>query len=497
MTERDILPGNQSLPPIRDILLGPETVIYNQLPQQGIDIRLPSAGVGPFKMAATDHTSRARQQSVWPMNAPDCTRQDLEMPSTTIGTGLPNFHVTLEPRAISSVHPAALFSLSNNEPRMDRRPSELAGLKTAGLPSEARERGSGLAIQVGHRSRRQKRIYRHKFFSDSIGQDEYRFIDALVSSLSQTRLAAQAITMFAEMYEKRVSLQSGPFNVPECLPTGEEVSDMLSYADFIGRALQQLRPLHSMCAVTAAVEQTSAFEPMKYWMVDCSRSAEGAYDVGAHLVSRPLAATPVKAEARAACPVDTRFRVRLWPLAAGVQVDLRAEIGRLRRSGERNEALLDALSCTDDADTYNTVAQRLMDSTVTRDSIYNDLPDHLKAVGQPEPAPAAVVAPSSPHHSPATSYAAATSSSIRPVTCLHYHGALPASSSVTDSNESSGITSERRLSGDAQSETNFLKTPASAAGFVSLGTGGAVIDRGGKDEADRSLDPNWMACYQY
>jgi len=58
MTERDILPGNQSLPPIRDILLGPETVIYDQLPQRGIDIRLPSAGVEPFKMAATDQTCR-------------------------------------------------------------------------------------------------------------------------------------------------------------------------------------------------------------------------------------------------------------------------------------------------------------------------------------------------------------------------------------------------------------------------------------------------------
>lgn len=163
------------------------------------------------------------------------------MPSTTIGTGLPNFHVTLEPRAISSVHPAALFSLSNNEPRVHRRPWELAGLKTAGLPSEARKRGFGLAIQIGHRSRRQKRIYRHKFFSDSIGQDEYRFVDAFVSSLSQTRLAAQVITKFAETYEKRVSLQPGPFKVPECLPTDEEVSDMLSCADLIGRALHQLR----------------------------------------------------------------------------------------------------------------------------------------------------------------------------------------------------------------------------------------------------------------
>ncbi|OAQ62582.1 fungal zn(2)-Cys(6) binuclear cluster domain-containing protein [Purpureocillium lilacinum] len=74
--------------------------------------------------------------------------------------------------------------------------------------------------------------------------------------------------------------------------------------------------------------------------------------------------------------------------------ELRAEIERLRRIDERNEALLDALSSMEDADTYSTVAQRLMDSTVTRDSIYNDLPDHLKAVGQPEPTPAAVVAPS-------------------------------------------------------------------------------------------------------
>ncbi len=175
------------------------------------------------------------------MNERGYTRQDPAVSSTTIGTGLPNFHVTLERRAISSVHPAALFSLSNIGPRVHRRPWELAGLKTAELPSEASERGSGLAIQIGHRSRRQKRIYRHQFFSDSIGQDEYRFIDAFVSSLSQTRLAAQVMTKFAETYEKRVSLHSGPFNVPECLPTDEEVSDMLSYTDFIGRALQQLR----------------------------------------------------------------------------------------------------------------------------------------------------------------------------------------------------------------------------------------------------------------
>ncbi|PWI63998.1 hypothetical protein PCL_00827 [Purpureocillium lilacinum] len=148
--------------------------------------------------------------------------------------------------------------------------------------------------------------------------------------------------------------------------------------------------------------------------------------------------------------------------------DLRAEIERLRRISERNEALLDALSSTDDADTYNTVAQRLMDSTVTRDSIYNDLRDHLKAVGQPEPTPAAVIAPSSRRHSPATSYAAATTSSIRPVTCPHCQGALPASSSVTDSNKSPGTTSERRLSGDAQSETKLLTIPASAAGCVPL-----------------------------
>jgi len=175
------------------------------------------------------------------MNERGYTRQDPAVSSTTIGTGLPNVHVTLERRAISPVRPAALSSLSSNEPLVHRRPWELAGLEMAKLPSEASERGSGLAIQIGHRSRRQKRIYRHQFFSDSIGQDGYRLIDACVSSLSQTRLAAQVITKFAETYEKRVSLRSGPFNVPECLPTNEEVSDMLSYADFIGHALQQLR----------------------------------------------------------------------------------------------------------------------------------------------------------------------------------------------------------------------------------------------------------------
>jgi len=142
--------------------------------------------------------------------------------------------------------------------------------------------------------------------------------------------------------------------------------------------------------------------------------------------------------------------------------DLRAEINRLRCIGERNEALLGALSSMDDADTYNMVAQRLMDSSLTRDSIYNDLPDHLKAVGQPVPTPAAVIAPSSRGISPATSSAAASSSNIRPVACPHCHCALPGSSSVTDSNESPGTTSEGRLSGDAQSETNLLTTPASA-----------------------------------
>ncbi|GJN78591.1 hypothetical protein PLIIFM63780_002100 [Purpureocillium lilacinum] len=104
--------------------------------------------------------------------------------------------------------------------------------------------------------------------------------------------------------------------------------------------------------------------------------------------------------------------------------DLRAEIERLRRIGERNEALLDALSSMDDTDTYNTVAQRLMDSTVTRDSIYNDLPNHQKARGEPVPTPAAVIAPSSRRNSPATSSAAASSSNIRPVTCPHCHGIL-------------------------------------------------------------------------
>ncbi|OAQ65596.1 nitrate assimilation regulatory protein nirA [Purpureocillium lilacinum] len=148
--------------------------------------------------------------------------------------------------------------------------------------------------------------------------------------------------------------------------------------------------------------------------------------------------------------------------------DLRAEIERLRRIGERNDALLDVLSSMNDADTYNTVVQRLMDSAVTRDSIYNNLPDHLKAVGQSVPIPAGLITPSSRRNSPATSSAAASSSNVRPVTCPHCHGALPASSSVTDSNESPRTTSERRLSGDAQSETNFLTIPASAAGCVPL-----------------------------
>ncbi|KAJ6439029.1 Piwi, PAZ and DUF1785 domain protein [Purpureocillium lavendulum] len=82
--------------------------------------------------------------------------------------------------------------------------------------------------------------------------------------------------------------------------------------------------------------------------------------------------------------------------------DLRAEIERLRRIGERNEALLDALSSMDNAATYNTVAQRLIDSNDTRESIYNDLPDRLKAVGPPEPYPATVIAPSPLGNSQAT-----------------------------------------------------------------------------------------------
>ncbi|KAL3952842.1 hypothetical protein ACCO45_012785 [Purpureocillium lilacinum] len=82
--------------------------------------------------------------------------------------------------------------------------------------------------------------------------------------------------------------------------------------------------------------------------------------------------------------------------------ELRAEIERLRRIDERNEALLDALSSMEDADTYSTVARRLIDSTVTRDSIYNDLPGRLKAVGQLVPTAAAAIAPSSRRNSPAT-----------------------------------------------------------------------------------------------
>lgn len=163
------------------------------------------------------------------------------MRSTACGTGLPNLHVTLRPGAISPVRPTALFSSSNREPRVHRRPWELGRLQTALLSRKARERGPDPVFQVSHRSRQQKRIYRHHFFSHSIGQDEYHYIDAYISNLAQIRRAAQIIAKFAETYKKRGSLQSVPLNEPERLPTEEEVSCILSYADFLGRALQQQR----------------------------------------------------------------------------------------------------------------------------------------------------------------------------------------------------------------------------------------------------------------
>ncbi|OAQ93891.1 nitrate assimilation regulatory protein nirA [Purpureocillium lilacinum] len=146
--------------------------------------------------------------------------------------------------------------------------------------------------------------------------------------------------------------------------------------------------------------------------------------------------------------------------------DLRAEIERLRRTNERSDALLDALSSMDDADTYHMVAQGLMDGAVSRQSIYNDLPGHLRLVGMPGAVPAAVVASSLRRNSQPASSAGASSTETRPTTCPHCRSALPATSSVADSDECSGRTSDRHPSADPQSETNWLTTPGSGAGSI-------------------------------
>lgn len=192
------------------------------------------------------------QQLIRPLNPRPHTWHDPALPFPASGSSCPKSHVGLEPSAASPVHPAALFPLSNEEPRVHRKPRELARLKTAELPREARNRGSGLALQISHRNRRQKKIYRQRFFSGTIGQDACQYIDAYVSSLTQIRLAADLIIKFAETYERNLSLQTGPLNVPESLPTHEEVSGMLSYAGFLGLALQQQRYNGSLFVLACA-----------------------------------------------------------------------------------------------------------------------------------------------------------------------------------------------------------------------------------------------------
>ncbi|KAJ6439008.1 hypothetical protein O9K51_08411 [Purpureocillium lavendulum] len=50
--------------------------------------------------------------------------------------------------------------------------------------------------------------------------------------------------------------------------------------------------------------------------------------------------------------------------------DLELELSRLKESKEQNDALLDALSCTDNSDSYKLVAEGLLDETKTRQDIF-------------------------------------------------------------------------------------------------------------------------------
>lgn len=56
MAGRGRLPGGQSLPPIQDNILGPETGVYDQLRRREIDMPLALAGALPLKMAAANQT---------------------------------------------------------------------------------------------------------------------------------------------------------------------------------------------------------------------------------------------------------------------------------------------------------------------------------------------------------------------------------------------------------------------------------------------------------
>ncbi|UNI17857.1 hypothetical protein JDV02_004171 [Purpureocillium takamizusanense] len=147
--------------------------------------------------------------------------------------------------------------------------------------------------------------------------------------------------------------------------------------------------------------------------------------------------------------------------------DLRAEIGRLRRIIERSDALLDALSSMDDASAYQMVVQGLMDGTVTRQSIFDDLPGHLKIAGAPEPSgPPRAVASSLRCDSKDTSSVGGSSTDARSTMCPRCRCALSVTSTVADSDEFSERISEHHASADAQSESNWLATPSSTAGSV-------------------------------
>lgn len=66
---------------------------------------------------------------------------------------------------------------------------------------------------------------------------------------------------------------------------------------------------------------------------------------------------------------------------AAIQRPIRAEIERLKRSNDRNDALLDALSSTKDPDAYKVILQGLMDSTITRQANFFELVK--KKIGAP------------------------------------------------------------------------------------------------------------------
>ncbi|KAJ6439384.1 glycoside hydrolase family 79 [Purpureocillium lavendulum] len=65
--------------------------------------------------------------------------------------------------------------------------------------------------------------------------------------------------------------------------------------------------------------------------------------------------------------------------------DLRTEIDRLRRANERSGALLDAMSSTDDAVSYDMVAKGLQDRTTTREDIFQELAEIREATDGPTP----------------------------------------------------------------------------------------------------------------